>query len=170
MVRSRRGPGKTARRQSSRRTKSAAPADTGLDPGSACPDRALWTLTPGVFTPGTRDPNRSRGQALAWQGDVTQRTSRSWARLSTPLFTLFFVFISLSFANFHKPFCAIKPSISKLFNSLLYLLSHDSLLLSLKSPVFCFFGWDSSFLESLDSFQHSAKFFGAHLFRSTAIH
>ena len=42
--------------------------------------------------------------------------------------------------------------------------------IALDSPILCLFDWDSSFLQSLDSFHHFAKFFGAHLFRSTAVH
>ena len=72
-ARSRRGPGKTARRQSTRRTKSPAPVDTGLDPGSACPHRALWTrwtsLAPGVFTQDREI--RTDAAARRWRGRVT---------------------------------------------------------------------------------------------------
>ena len=68
-----RGPGSPTRRRSTRRTESAAPADTGLDPGSACPNRALWTLrtslTPGVFTQDREI--RNEAAARRWRGRVT---------------------------------------------------------------------------------------------------
>ena len=62
-------------------------------------------------------------------------------------------FIVFSFANFHMAFCAIKPSISKLFNSLLY----SSLVILFFSPsilqLFASMA-GTSFLENLDSFHH----------------
>ena len=51
----------------------------------------------------------------------------------------------------------------------LILLSCNSFLYSLDSPILCLFGWDSSFLENFDSFHHFAKLFGVRLFRSVAI-
>ena len=41
---------------------------------------------------------------------------------------------------------------------------------SLDSPILCLFGWNSPFFESLDYFHHFAQLFGAHVFRSAAIH
>ena len=68
-----RRPGSPSRRQSTRRTESAAPADTGLDAGSACPYRALWTLrtslTPGVCTQDREI--RTEAAAKRWRGRVT---------------------------------------------------------------------------------------------------
>ena len=60
------------------RTCLAALTDTtGLTEGPSCPLRDSVDA-PDIthawgFHPGSRDPMRSRGQALAWQGDVTQR-------------------------------------------------------------------------------------------------
>ena len=56
-----------------------------------------------------------------------------------------------SFAKFYKPFRAIKPFISNLFKNPLILLSRNSFF-SLNSLILCLFGWDSSFLESLNEF------------------
>ena len=60
-----------------------------------------------------------------------------------------------SFAKFHRPFCAMKPSISKLFTSLLC----SFLVILLFSP---------SILQFVLP-RDLAKFFGVHLFRSAAI-
>ena len=74
------------------------------------------------------------------------------------------MFFTFSFFRFFKKMCFF------CFFHFLYSLLYSFLVILFFSPSFLqFFGWDSSFLENLDSFHHFAEFFGVHLFRSAAI-